>query len=169
MGRRSLLKTPENRSRTVIAQDRKPATTPTYKSANASGRTSAGFFQQGPRVSGIPPAGIRKRGFKGPWLCRRLTSAMAHFHSVAGSLSGKGQPGDADSGCIRLSRHGASPRRRNQRGLTLVELIVAFTIMLILTTMAVPMARSRVRRERERDLRYALREIRNAIDKYKDM
>jgi len=50
-------------------------------------------------------------------------------------------------------------RRRNQRGLTLVELIVAFTIMLILTTMAVPMARSRVRRERERELRYALREI----------
>jgi general secretion pathway protein G len=60
-------------------------------------------------------------------------------------------------------------RRRNQRGLTLVELIVAFTIMLLLTTMAVPLARGRVRRERERELRYALREIRTAIDKYKDM
>jgi len=60
-------------------------------------------------------------------------------------------------------------RRRRQRGLTLVELIVAFTIMLVLTTMAVPLARGRVRRERERDLRYALREIRSAIDKYKDM
>jgi len=53
--------------------------------------------------------------------------------------------------------------------LTLVELIVAFTIMLILTTMAVPMARYKVRRDRERELRYALREIRTAIDKYKDM
>ncbi|HUI79214.1 MAG TPA: type II secretion system protein [Bryobacteraceae bacterium] len=59
-------------------------------------------------------------------------------------------------------------RRRNQKGLTLVELIVAFTIMLILTTMAVPLARSKVRAQRERDLRRALDEIRHAIDKYKD-
>jgi general secretion pathway protein G len=59
-------------------------------------------------------------------------------------------------------------RLGNRRGMTLVELVVAFTIMLILTTMAVPMARSKVRRERERELRYALREMRTAIDKYKD-
>jgi general secretion pathway protein G len=59
-------------------------------------------------------------------------------------------------------------RRRNQRGLTLVELIVAFTIMTLLTTMALPLARFRIRRERERDLRYALAEIRKGIDKYKD-
>ena len=61
-----------------------------------------------------------------------------------------------------------STSRRRQRGLTLVELIVAFTIMLTLTAMAVPLARYKVRRERERDLRHALREIRVAIDKYKD-
>lgn len=60
-------------------------------------------------------------------------------------------------------------RRNKQSGLTLVELIVAFTIMFLLTSMAVPLARSKVRRERERELRYALREIRTAIDKYKDM
>jgi general secretion pathway protein G len=60
-------------------------------------------------------------------------------------------------------------RRRNQRGLTLVELIVAFTIMSLLTTMAVPLARYKVRREKEKELRYALREIHTAIDKYKDM
>jgi general secretion pathway protein G len=59
-------------------------------------------------------------------------------------------------------------RRRSESGLTLVELIVAFTIMSLLTAMAVPLARSRVRRERERDLRRALFEIRTAIDKYKD-
>lgn len=57
----------------------------------------------------------------------------------------------------------------NRRGLTLVELIVAFTILLLLTGMAVPMARYKIRRERERELRFALREIRTAIDKYKDM
>lgn len=58
--------------------------------------------------------------------------------------------------------------RRLRSGLTLIELIVAFTIMLILTGMAVPLARVKVRREKERELRYALREIRAAIDKYKD-
>jgi general secretion pathway protein G len=60
-------------------------------------------------------------------------------------------------------------RRLRQRGLTLVELIVAFTIMSLLAGMAVPLARYRVRREKERELRYTLREIRTAIDKYKDM
>ncbi|MBZ2187242.1 MAG: type II secretion system GspH family protein [Bryobacter sp.] len=60
-------------------------------------------------------------------------------------------------------------RRRSQRGLTLVELIVAFTILITLSAMALPMARYKVRREKERDLRNALKEIRTAIDKYKDM
>ncbi|HBY58187.1 MAG TPA: general secretion pathway protein GspG [Solibacterales bacterium] len=60
-------------------------------------------------------------------------------------------------------------RRRRQRGLTLVELIVAFTIMMMLSAMAVPLARYKVRRDKERDLRRALYELRMAIDKYKDM
>jgi len=59
--------------------------------------------------------------------------------------------------------------RKNRKGMTLVELIVAFTIMLILSSLAVPLARSKVRAERERDLRAALREMHNAIDKYQDM
>jgi general secretion pathway protein G len=50
----------------------------------------------------------------------------------------------------------------------LVELIVAFSILLLLTSMAVPLARYKVRREKERELRWALREIHTAIDKYKD-
>jgi general secretion pathway protein G len=59
-------------------------------------------------------------------------------------------------------------RRRNQRGLTLVELIVSFTIMLVLTQMAVPLARTKVNQMRRRELSSALREMRGAIDKYKD-
>jgi general secretion pathway protein G len=59
-------------------------------------------------------------------------------------------------------------RRHNQRGLTLVELIVAFTILALLSAMAVPLARFKVRRERERELRWTLHEVRSAIDKYKD-
>ena len=42
--------------------------------------------------------------------------------------------------------------------MTLVELIVAFTILSLLTTMAVPLARYKVRRDKERDLNYALRD-----------
>ena len=60
-------------------------------------------------------------------------------------------------------------KRRNQKGLTLIELIVAFTIMLILSSMAVPLARSKVRATRERELSVALREMRGAIDKYKGL
>jgi general secretion pathway protein G len=59
-------------------------------------------------------------------------------------------------------------RHKSRIGLTLIELIVSFTILLLLTTMAVPMAKSRVRREKERELRNAIREINAAIDKYKD-
>jgi general secretion pathway protein G len=60
-------------------------------------------------------------------------------------------------------------RRGSQAGFSLVELIVAFTILLILTTMAVPLARFQVRREREKELRADLREMRDAINKYKDV
>lgn len=61
-----------------------------------------------------------------------------------------------------------SGRRKNQRGLTLIELIVAFTLLSLLTTMAVPLARYRVQRDREKELLYDLRTMRKAIDDYKD-
>lgn len=59
-------------------------------------------------------------------------------------------------------------RTRRQAGLSLVELIVAFTILMLLTGMSVPLARYKVRRDRERELLYVLREMRTAINKYKD-
>lgn len=59
-------------------------------------------------------------------------------------------------------------RRQRQSGLTLVELIVAFTILALLSTMAVPLTRYKVQRDKERELRVAVREIRRAIDAYKD-
>lgn len=57
---------------------------------------------------------------------------------------------------------------RSSRGLTLIELIIAFTILLVLSTLALPLARVQLRRENERDLRRNLREIRTAIDRYKE-
>jgi general secretion pathway protein G len=59
-------------------------------------------------------------------------------------------------------------RGKSQRGLTLVELIVAFTILALLTSMAVPLARYKVRIEKEKTLRAALDEMHRAIDAYKD-
>ena len=56
----------------------------------------------------------------------------------------------------------------SQRGLTLIELIVAFTILMLLSAMAVPLARYKVRRDQEFALQNALDEMRKAIDKYKD-
>jgi general secretion pathway protein G len=58
-------------------------------------------------------------------------------------------------------------RRAGQKGLTLVELVVSFSIMLVLATMAVPLAKVKVRTQRELELKYALRDMREAIDKYK--
>ena len=57
---------------------------------------------------------------------------------------------------------------KNARGFTLMELIVATAILVILTSLAIPMARIGIKRERERELRHDLWEMRDAIDRYKD-
>jgi general secretion pathway protein G len=56
----------------------------------------------------------------------------------------------------------------SSRGFTLIELIVAATILSILTFMALPLARISVQREKEKQLRQGLWEMRDAIDRYKD-
>jgi len=63
------------------------------------------------------------------------------------------------------------PKRRShaaQAGMTLLELLVASSILILLATMAIPMARVQVRRRHEDLLRYRLRQVRDAIDRYKD-
>jgi general secretion pathway protein G len=62
-----------------------------------------------------------------------------------------------------------APRRlRREAGFTLMELIVATIIMAVLTTMAIPLARVTIKREKEKELRYHLWQMRDAIDRYKD-
>jgi len=57
---------------------------------------------------------------------------------------------------------------RQQRGFTLIELMVATAILVILVGGAVPIAKNVVYREREHELRYDLWMLRDAIDRYKD-
>jgi len=63
-------------------------------------------------------------------------------------------------------------RRRiaaSDAGLTLLELIIASSLLLILASAALPIFRFTVVRARESELRHNLREIRGAIDRYKDL
>jgi len=55
-----------------------------------------------------------------------------------------------------------------ERGFTFVELLVVSTILLILASAVMPLAKVSVQRIREEELRRDLRDMRNAIDKFKD-
>ena len=73
-----------------------------------------------------------------------------HYNSISGGISG----------------HKIRPA--GERGLTLIELIVTVAILAILATAAIPIARFQIKRQKERQLRYDLWMMRDAIDKYKD-
>jgi general secretion pathway protein G len=66
------------------------------------------------------------------------------------------------------SVHNREPSVKSERGFTLMELIVAATIMSILTMMALPLAQLSIKREKEKELRRALWGMRDAIDRYRD-
>ena len=68
----------------------------------------------------------------------------------------------------KMRKFSIKSRRAGQAGMTLLELIIACTILLILSSAALPIARFTIVRERERELRHDLRDMRNAIDRYKD-
>ena len=68
---------------------------------------------------------------------------------------------------MKLSRFCRNMKTKREGGFTLLELIIATAILLILSTMAVPMARLSIKREKERRLRADLWEMRDAIDRYK--
>ena len=55
-----------------------------------------------------------------------------------------------------------------QAGITLLELIIACAILLVLASAAMPVARYTVKRQKEAELHRELREMRDAIDRYKD-
>jgi general secretion pathway protein G len=57
--------------------------------------------------------------------------------------------------------------RKKAGGFTLVELIVTVALVSILVGLALPLARNTIQREKEKELRQALRTMREAIDRYK--
>jgi general secretion pathway protein G len=57
---------------------------------------------------------------------------------------------------------------KRQRGFTLLEMLVTATVLIILASSVIPMARNGIRRQKELELRRDLREMRNAIDEYKN-
>jgi general secretion pathway protein G len=58
--------------------------------------------------------------------------------------------------------------RASDRGYSFIELIVVTTIVLILASAVQPLVRVTITRQKEAELRRVLREMRTAIDKYKD-
>lgn len=68
-----------------------------------------------------------------------------------------------------MSRIDRIRSRSSQLGMTLLELIIACAILMILATMALPVAKWTAYRERERELKRDLRQMREAIDRYKDL
>jgi general secretion pathway protein G len=62
----------------------------------------------------------------------------------------------------------APPRLDDTRGYTFVELIIVTTIILILASAVQPLVRVTIQRQKETELRRALRDMRDAIDKFKE-
>jgi type II secretory pathway pseudopilin PulG len=69
---------------------------------------------------------------------------------------------------MRQPKRTPQVKRNPVAGLTLLELILTCGILLILSSAAIPMFRVTVQHRKEAELRYDLREMRNAIDRYKD-
>jgi general secretion pathway protein G len=100
-----------------------------------------------------------------------MSSVKAVCIAVRGSLRSMKRFRILDRGfCLANRAHFENPRSNIQNrsnGFTLLEIIIVIIILSVLTAAAIPMVRNTVRRERESDLRLALRQIRQAIDRYK--
>jgi general secretion pathway protein G len=70
---------------------------------------------------------------------------------------------------MKVCRFQSGRSAKPQRGFTLLELIIATVILIVLTGMAIPLARVTIKRDKEKELRRDLWEMRDALDRYKDL
>ncbi len=59
-------------------------------------------------------------------------------------------------------------RNRDASGFTFIELLIVSTILILLASAVMPLAKVANQRQKEAELRRSLREMRTAIDKFKD-
>ena len=83
---------------------------------------------------------------------------------------GDGEKVEGEVEVMTYPDHAPSPRPpfslSSARGWTLIELVITLTVLAILTMAVIPIVRTSIRRQREVQLREALREIRGAIDEF---
>ncbi len=70
---------------------------------------------------------------------------------------------------IRSNRRSGKRQLARTAGMTLLELIISCAILMILSSMALPIFRYTVKREKEAELRKDLRDMEDAIDRYKEL
>ncbi|MEM7583808.1 MAG: type II secretion system protein [Acidobacteriota bacterium] len=68
---------------------------------------------------------------------------------------------------LRRAARRSSRYNPSQRGFSITELVVVCTILVSLSAVAFPIAKHTIKRQKEAELRYVLRKMRNAIDEYK--
>jgi len=85
--------------------------------------------------------------------------------TIRGARGGRGR--ERPTMRVATSRQSSRPGGP-ARGFTFIELLVVTTILLVLASAVMPLARVTVQRQKEMELRRYLREMRLAIDKYKD-
>ena len=95
-----------------------------------------------------------------PWSARGLNNSMRMLSGHLGRHTGKR---------FALSRKHRLRSQPGSRGITLLEMIIVITILLVLMGAAVPMMKVSIRRQQEAELRRDLWEMRSAIDHYKDL
>ena len=100
--------------------------------------------------------------------CRGAGVPEVHGAKVRGSHRSHLRTLAPDPGTRAPWHRGTLAPRHFSRGFTFIELLVVTTIILILASAIMPLSKVTVQREREAELRRYLREMRTAIDKYKD-
>ena len=97
---------------------------------------------------------------------RELTATRVAIRSGRFERWGSSRP------CLRMRRVARSLASSNSplrgsRGFTFIELLVVSTLLIILASAIMPMAKVTMQRQREAELRRSLREMRNALDRFK--